>query len=123
MLISMIELTMPGVTEVLTSWIMTPPPTSLNRRSGRYKKKNDCCDESSRDCKFYRLTVVNTLNAGHAPPSMSFRKCIFDRCTRVCYLPDAKMPESKEMYCSYPASYPLPRNQIIFHFHFSKLRF
>lgn len=55
----MLELTMPGVTEVLTSWIVTPPPTSLGRRSGRYKKKNDCCDESSRDCKFYRMPMIN----------------------------------------------------------------
>lgn len=36
----------------VTEWMMETPPTAPPRRYGRYKKKNECCDDNSRDCKF-----------------------------------------------------------------------
>lgn len=36
----------------ITEWMTETPPTAPPRRLGRYKKKNECCDDNSRDCKF-----------------------------------------------------------------------
>lgn len=54
-----------------TEWVgTTPAPSTIHRRFGRYKKKNECCDDSSRDCKSQwsdELNGIFVLNAGDAP--------------------------------------------------------
>lgn len=43
----------------VTEWMMETPPTAPPRRYGRYKKKNECCDDNDRDSKFCWLRKVN----------------------------------------------------------------
>ncbi|XP_028981974.1 serine/threonine-protein phosphatase 6 regulatory ankyrin repeat subunit A [Diachasma alloeum] len=43
-----------------TEW-MVPTPLVPHRRSGRYKKKNDCCDDSARDIKMNPLLAFEYL--------------------------------------------------------------
>lgn len=44
----------------VSEWMMETPPTEAPpRRYGRYRKKNECCDDNDRDSKFCWLRKIN----------------------------------------------------------------
>ncbi|KAL6268501.1 hypothetical protein P5V15_001633 [Pogonomyrmex californicus] len=45
----------------VTEWMMETPPTAPPRRYGRYKKKNECCDDNSRDLKMNPVLAFEYL--------------------------------------------------------------
>ncbi|XP_012062616.1 PREDICTED: serine/threonine-protein phosphatase 6 regulatory ankyrin repeat subunit A [Atta cephalotes] len=45
----------------VTEWMMETPPTAPPRRTGRYKKKNECCDDNSRDLKMNPVLAFEYL--------------------------------------------------------------
>ncbi|XP_011500154.1 PREDICTED: serine/threonine-protein phosphatase 6 regulatory ankyrin repeat subunit B-like [Ceratosolen solmsi marchali] len=53
------------VAQNLTEWelidVNIPPPPMPHRRFGRYKKKNECCDESTRDLKMNPVLAFEYL--------------------------------------------------------------
>ncbi|XP_078036534.1 no mechanoreceptor potential C isoform X8 [Augochlora pura] len=45
----------------VTEWMMETPSTAPPRRYGRYKKKNECCDDNSRDIRMSPVLAVELL--------------------------------------------------------------
>ncbi|XP_076239069.1 no mechanoreceptor potential C isoform X1 [Calliopsis andreniformis] len=45
----------------VTEWMMETPSTAPPRRYGRYKKKNECCDDNSRDIRMSPVLAVEFL--------------------------------------------------------------
>lgn len=43
----------------VTEWMMETPTAAPPRRYGRYRKKNECCDDNDRDSKFCWLRKIN----------------------------------------------------------------
>lgn len=39
----------------LTEWIMETPAPATPRHFSRYKKKNECCDDNSKESKFCQI--------------------------------------------------------------------